>query len=199
MGNKIIMINKSHFQDKEPILEGILSNFRFNKIGKYIPENSKVLDLGCGFNGFFLQKNKNKIGEGFGVDISVNTDYSDSKIKLISHNINENIPFKDGFFDVVVSLANLEHLDSPENNLREIFRVLKPRGVLLLTTPSIYAKPVLEFLSFRLKLVNMEEMRDHKNYFNREKLSEMLKIAGFSFIEHHYFQLFMNNFIYARK
>ncbi len=193
------MIKKSHFQDKEPIMEGLLSYFRFSKIARHIVKNSKVLDLGCGYNGFFLRKNRDKISSGVGIDMLVDKNYLDSKIKLISHDLNQALPFKENFFDVAVSLANLEHLENPVKNINEIFRVLKPGGLLLLTTPTIYAKPVLEFLSFKLKLVSEEGVRDHKNYFTREKLIGILKNAGFSFVKHRYFQLFMNNFIYARK
>ena len=148
------MIKKSHFQEKEPILEGFLSNLRFNKISKYIPKDSKVLDLGCGYNGFFLTKNKNRISGGTGIDVSVNESNLDPKIKLIRHDLNQALPFEENFFDAVVSLANLEHLENPQQNLIEIFRVLRPGGILLLTTPSVYAKPVLEFLSFKLGLIN---------------------------------------------
>lgn len=193
------MIKKSHFQEKEPILESFLSYFRAKKVVKYIPQNSRVLDLGCGYNGFFLKNNRNKIMGGIGIDISVNKNNSDSKIKLINHDLNLGLPFKENFFDAVVSLANLEHLENPIQNLHEIYRVLKSGGILLLTTPTIYAKPALEFLSFRLKLISEEGVRDHKNYFNKEWLVNTLKDAGFSFIKHHYFQLFMNNFVYARK
>ncbi len=193
------MIKKSHFQERGLILGGFFSNCRFNKIAKYIPKNSKVLDLGCGYNGFFLIKNRNRILSGIGVDISVNENVTDSKIKLVKSDLNQNLPFNTASFDLVVSLANLEHLENPQLNSKEIFRVLKPGGILLLTTPSTYAKPVLEFLSFKLKIINEDEIRDHKNYFNKERLVDILKKSGFSFVKHRYFQLFMNNFIYARK
>lgn len=193
------MIKKSHFQDKEPLMEGFLSYFRFSKVARYIAQNSKVLDLGCGYNGFFLRKNRDRISSGVGIDILVDKNNFDSKIELISHDLNQALPFEENFFDVVVSLANLEHLKNPIKNLHEIFRVLKPGGLLLLTTPTTYAKPVLEFLSFKLKLVSEEGVRDHKNYFKKEKLVNILKDSGFSFVRHRYFQLFMNNFIYARK
>ncbi len=195
----MVTIKKSHFQEEEPILEGFLSNFRFNKIIKYISENSKVLDMGCGYNCRFLRKIEERIACGVGIDVSVSKEDFGSKIKLVNCDLNRMLPFENGEFDVVVSLANLEHLENPTKNAKEIFRVLKPGGLLLLTSPSIYAKPVLEFLAFKLKLVNTEEIMDHKNYFNKSVLFDILKKAGFSYIKHNYFQLFMNNFIYARK
>ncbi|TSD03038.1 MAG: type 11 methyltransferase [Parcubacteria group bacterium Athens0714_26] len=129
----------------------------------------------------------------------VNKNNLSPKISLISHDLNQVLPFEENSFDVAVSLANLEHLENPTKNINEIFRVLRPGGLLLLTTPTIYAKPVLEFLSFKLKIVSEEGVRDHKNYFTREKLIGILKNAGFASVRHRYFQLFMNSFIYARK
>ncbi|TSD03039.1 MAG: hypothetical protein Athens071426_335 [Parcubacteria group bacterium Athens0714_26] len=70
------MIKKSHFQDKEPIMEGFLSYFRFSKVARHIVQNSKVLDLGCGYNGFFLKKVEDKISSGIGIDILVGKDTS---------------------------------------------------------------------------------------------------------------------------
>lgn len=193
------MITKSHFQDKEPILEGLLSRLRFNKVTKFIPQNSRVLDVGGGYNSNLLQVLKSKISSGVGIDAHVSKNNLGPKIKLIEGDLNKELPFPDADFDVVVSLANLEHLEYPEINAAEMFRVLKPGGLLLLTTPSVYAKPVLEFLSFKLKMVNEEEIRDHKTYFNKSILTKLFNEVGFSLVEHKYFQFFMNNFMYARK
>lgn len=181
------------------MLESILSTLRFKRIVKYIPKNAKVLDLGCGYKANFIKKISNKDCNCFGVDISVDKDINSDKVTLLSHDLNIELPFDDNSFDVVVSLANLEHLNNPKYVLNEINRVLRPGGKLLLTTPSIYAKPVLEFLSFKLHLISENEIRDHKNYFYKKMLVDMLAQAGFSSIKHKYFQVFMNNFIKAKK
>jgi len=168
------------------------------KIIKFIPEGSRVLDLGCGFEGKLLKEIESKIAYGIGVDLSVNQDIANSKIKLIEHNLNEDLPFEGEGFDIVISLANLEHLNNPTQVLKEAQRVLKPGGTLLLTAPSVYGRPVLEFLTF-LRLISQWEIQDHKNYFNKKLLLEYCKQAGFSKCDHKYFQLGMNNFLYAKK
>lgn len=51
--------------------------------------------------------------------------------------INDPLPFADGSFDCVVSREGIEHLVTPFAFLGELCRVLKPGGVLFLTTPNI--------------------------------------------------------------
>lgn len=189
----------SHLEREEKFLEIFLSRLRFRRVMRYIPNNARVLDLGCGFYGNFLGRIKDKISSGVGIDISVNKAINNHKIKLLKHDLNNPLPFNDNQFDIVVSLANLEHLDNPQQMFNEIYRVLNKKGILLLTTPSIYAKPILEFLAFKLKVIDVQEMMDHKFYFNKRSLCEYCRSAGFSFYTHSYFQFFMNNFLYARK
>lgn len=189
---------KAHFQEDEPFLEKLLGDLRYRKIIGYIPSNSKVLDLGCGYRGKFLKKISGKISRGVGLDISVSPNFLTAKIDLIAHDLNRPLPFQNNKFDVVVSLANLEHLEEPEKSLMEIHRVLKPGGILLLTAPSTYGKPVLELLSF-LRLVSRQEIEDHKNYFNKKILLDYCENIGFSSCKHKYFQAGMNNFLIAKK
>jgi SAM-dependent methyltransferase len=47
------------------------------------------------------------------------------------------LPFQDGAFDGVVSLETLEHLSHPEMFIGELVRVLRPFGVLTLSTPNV--------------------------------------------------------------
>ncbi len=172
---------------------------RFRQIKPLIPPESTVLDLGCGYDAPFLRAIKNRISFGIGIDIVVNKKVKSRKIKLLEHDLNYCLPFPDNSFDVVTSLANLEHLNKPEQSLCEVYRLLKPGGRLFLTTPSVYAKPVLEFLSFELKLISPQEIQDHKHYFNRKRLEQFCQSAGFRAWEHRYFQLGMNNFLMAIK
>lgn len=63
-----------------------------------------------------------------------------------------NIPFEDNFFDLIVFLDAIEHLDRPVAALRELARVLKPGASILICTMN-YASPlwfVLEHTWHRL-------------------------------------------------
>jgi 2-polyprenyl-3-methyl-5-hydroxy-6-metoxy-1,4-benzoquinol methylase len=96
-------------------------------------------------------------------------------------------------------LAVLEHLEHPFEVVSEIRRVLKPNGSLVITVPSVWSQPVLEFLSYKLGIVNKDEILDHKLYHNRLSLEFVAKKTGLSLKEHKYFQLYMNNFCIFTK
>jgi 2-polyprenyl-3-methyl-5-hydroxy-6-metoxy-1,4-benzoquinol methylase len=92
----------------------------------------------------------------------------------------------------------LEHLDHPTEILSECARVLRPGGSILITVPSWYAKPVLEFLAYKLKIVSADEIMDHKRYYNRDDLFNLFKkIKGLKIEEHKYFQWKFNNRLYV--
>jgi ubiquinone/menaquinone biosynthesis C-methylase UbiE len=192
------MRSSAHAQNPEPQLEKILQFFRFKKIEKHIRKNAKLLDIGCGFSAPLLTRFSPQIRLGVGIDIAVGVT-SDKQISLIKSDLNSPLPLEDSFFDIVTSLATLEHLENPQLLINEIFRVLKPHGTLLLTTPTKWSKPVLETLSYKLKLISIQEISDHKQYFDSSSLKELCDNAGFSGFKHHYFQFFMNNFAIAKK
>lgn len=97
-------------------------------------------------------------------------------------------------------LAVIEHLSNPIAMLREIERLLVPNGILLLTAPSHAAKPVLEFLSYKLHIIDEREIRDHKRYYNKCDFIEFLaQVPKLKLIQHNYFQCGMNNFLKVQK
>lgn len=60
------------------------------------------------------------------------------KVKVIQHNIdNDVLDYSDCYFDTVVMVAVIEHLVDPETALKELHRVLKPCGRLIIDTPNI--------------------------------------------------------------
>jgi len=68
--------------------------------------------------------------------------------------LENHLPFADESFQVVTMLAVLEHIEKEKQILREIHRVLIPGGKLVLTVPSVWSQPILEFLAYKLKIVS---------------------------------------------
>jgi SAM-dependent methyltransferase len=57
-------------------------------------------------------------------------------LKVERGDLNGRLPFSDEAFDYVCFLEGLEHTENPYNALREVGRVLKPTGTLVLSTPN---------------------------------------------------------------
>ncbi len=178
--------------DKNAFLEPFLRWLRIRKVKKYIPYGARLLDLGCGFNGKFLKSMGNYISFGVGVDKKVEGRSFDNLcfIKASFDNI-DSIEHKD--FDCVTLLAVIEHLDNPEELINHVSFFIKPEGLIILTTPTPYARPVLNFLSFKLGIVSRESIRDHKRYFGKQDITALLSKCGFEIIKYEYFQLGLNS------
>lgn len=183
---------------QEPPFEKVLRNMRIGRVIKHIPKDAIVVDIGCGYDAQFLHDIKGLIQKGIGIDQKVELTSKDN-IELRKMRLGEKIPVDKNSADAVTMMAVLEHVEHPQELMNESYELLKPGGVFLATTPTPRARPVLEFLSFKLGIVNKDEILDHKNYFWGFQLYNMLKKAGFREVEWHEFQLGMNTFIKATK
>lgn len=183
---------------KEKPLEMVIRKLRENRIRKLIPKNSALCDLGCGFHGKFLISMTEDLIYGLGVDWRVKSNKY-KNITFIKSNLEQKLKAKANTFDVVTCLAVLEHLNKPENLIKEAYRILKKDGLLIITTPSKLSKPILEFLSFKLGLIGYEHIKEHKHYFDRAELRTLLKNIGFKDIQTSSFEFGMNNLAIAKK
>ncbi|WP_220271929.1 class I SAM-dependent methyltransferase [Helicobacter sp. MIT 99-10781] len=110
------------------------------------------------------------------------------------------LPFEDASFEIVTMLAVLEHITHHIEMLSEIARVLTPGGIAILTMPSHLAKPVLEFLAYKLHVIDEAEIRDHKRYYDKADMREFVaQVPNLKITCHKYFQFGMNNFIKLTK
>jgi|GEM_PF-661476 len=111
-----------------------------------IDYSGKILDDGCGSGGIavsFAEECRLVFGldicskfEGTGIKIS--NERKIKNLKFIQGN-GCNLPFKDNYFDLVISHSVIEHTNSPEDYISEAYRVLKPGGIFFLETPPYYS------------------------------------------------------------
>ena len=191
------------YEDNWPLFEKVLGYLRYLTVRKYITDEGKPVcaDIGCGFNGRFLFSIATKIKQGYGIDIRAN-EITKGNITLINNShVGGGIPLESNSIDRVFSLAVLEHLDEKDLALliSESVRILRPAGKLILTTPTPMAKPVLEFLSFKLGLISPESILEHKHYWNKPELFELMERYGCEVVKYKKFQFGMNQLLVAKK
>lgn len=97
---------------------------------------------------------------------------------------NDNFPYADGEFDLVIFAEIIEHLlNDPCKVLREIKRVLKPNGTLILTTPNVAR---LENVTRMISGTNIYDPYSgygpygrHNREYNRHELDQLLRFEGY--------------------
>ena len=101
----------------------------------------RVLDAGCGGGGTALSLAEES---AFAVGLDLEARFADAGTRLAAEKRianaafvqgdGERLPFRDGVFDLVFSHSVIEHVAQAEGYLRECHRVLRPGGVLYLST-----------------------------------------------------------------
>lgn len=119
----------------------------------------KVLDIGCEEGELHsLINNKNV----YGLDLNPKR----QKERVTKGNA-ENLPYKDSVFDTLISGELIEHLENPDNFLKESKRVLKNNGIIIITTPNKNSWINLFFRSSHIK--------SHHNLFDMHSLKKVVE------------------------
>lgn len=85
------------------------------------------------------------------------------------------LEFDNNYFDYILSLETLEHAPDPLLFLRELYRTLKPNGMLIMSCPPSIAELPLKI--YDLLFTNHGE-GPHK-FISSKKVKKILKVAGF--------------------
>jgi len=178
---------------KNTILDQIIRHIRTKKVIDEIEGGAIVCDLGCD-EGHFLKAISKKILKGYGFDKKIN-EKKFGNICLSPWNIENKLNIKATY---ITLLAVLEHLNNPNKVIKNCYRSLEKDGKIIITTPVPKAKIILEILS-KIKLIDEQEIKDHKHYFNEKELYNLLTESGFNDIKIKKFELGMNTIAIAKK
>ena len=143
-------------------------------IKKY-KKGTSLLDRGCA-EGFFLY-NASKAGYATkGVELSQDAaEYAQKEFGLdVEAGRFEESRFAGNCFDVVTLWQVLEHLPYPLTTLKEVYRILKPGGLVVVSTPDIRS---ITARIFRKRWWNITRL--HINQFTTKMLKAILENAGF--------------------
>ncbi len=190
-------------------LEPFLARKRYRLAQSLIPSdrrNGCIVDIGCGTSPLFLASSD--FAEKIGLDKSFNSGIVESfagpNFRLIEHDIEQvgELPLDSNSSDVVTMLAVIEHVEPHRLKflLAEIYRILKPGGVYILTTPAPWTDGLLRIMA-RMKLVSSVEIDEHKDAYDRASIFAMLVVAGFreENLRGGYFELGLNVWAAATK
>lgn len=137
----------SHDKISDPQVQLLLS---------LLSPGDKVVEFGCG-GGSVLSAVGEKVAEATGFDIGEIAlriaRGRPGRHRVFKADIS-NVPIRSGYADVVFSTEVLEHVWDPAAALREMIRVLRPGGLILMTTPHGYAMNLHLGLRPVVRLIN---------------------------------------------
>jgi len=148
-----------------------------------LKKNGSILDIGC-FDGTFLSFFKKTTNNLYGLETSKyglkQCRKKGLKVKNFFIDGNKKIPFKSNFFDYIIAGEIIEHIYDTDFFLEEIFRLLKPGGILLLSTPNLSSlgRRLTLFLGCNpiIELSPNEKLSSgHIRYFVKKTLFSLLK------------------------
>lgn len=186
---KIIAPNLAHSQS---LYETVLRS--------QVDSSTRWLDLGCGHQilpSWRLEAEKALVNN---CDTVVGLDFDLGSLKAhqtIDQRVRGNIaelPFIDNHFDLVTANMVVEHLDKPEVQFQEVYRILKPGGLFLFHTPNalgyltIGARLVPEV--FKDRLVYLLDGRSENDVFEahykantRKRIGDLAQASGFELVK----------------
>ncbi|PIY94083.1 MAG: hypothetical protein COY68_03625 [Candidatus Levybacteria bacterium CG_4_10_14_0_8_um_filter_35_23] len=136
MKDEIVKIHKKYHKEED---NGEFYNWSRNqyllKVYPHLRKKKILLDVGCGagiVGKVLLERNY----DVYGIEIDANAAKIARKkgLKVKVGDVQEKYPFKDNYFDEVFLGDIIEHVYLPENVIKELFRVLKPSGRLVVST-----------------------------------------------------------------
>jgi SAM-dependent methyltransferase len=110
---------------------------RLGLIERYTELDAKrILDVGCGL-GTYVKKLREFSDHVYGVDIDPEkVAQAQQTLGLVYQAPAEELPFDEGFFDVVLLHEVLEHVEDDRQAVAEAYRVVRPGGRLVIFVPN---------------------------------------------------------------
>lgn len=174
---------------------------KYTFASKFI-SNKIILDIACGIGyGANIMKNSEfsafiVAGDNYLPGLHYGKTVYSKEINFCNVDI-LHLPFRDSFFDVIVSFETLEHLKDLERYLKELKRILKNGGILICSTPNRnFTQRVGIKNEFHIREYTHDELlellnphfKNIKSYGQLETASEILYRFPFIFKIYHMFR-----------
>ena len=151
----------------DPYLWEEIEDLTVKTFGRYVQGPAKILDVGVG-TGRLLNKMTGDF-EKYGVDISMTyLKLAAKKDIQVCMSFVEELPFHSLLFDAVVSTDVLEHVLDLNVAVKEMLRVLKPGGTLVIRVP--YRESLKSYLDMNYKYVHLRNFDEYSLILFFEKI-----------------------------
>lgn len=170
----------SHTDSKSTFLDKIYQQVKTLMLGrkikwieKKVSKRGKILDLGAG-TGDFLAQAKNVGWETFGVEPNEGARRlaAEKGVELLENSAS----FPDQHFDVITMWHVLEHVPDLEKQIRELDRILKPDGLLVIAVPNFKSFDAREYKEFWAAY----DVPRHLYHFSPKAIEKIFRGMGFS-------------------
>lgn len=154
----------------------------------------KMLEVGCG-NGDFsnylsIERNADILGLDFSKESIAIANEKKKKFNASGSDFMvgdaQNINLPDNSYDIIVSCECLEHIPEPQKMVSEIYRLLKPGGLVVLTTENYFNAYLYYRTYLNLRKIPFDSgsgVQPIENFFLFWQVSNMFKKAGFKTVK----------------
>lgn len=149
---------------------------RLKKIEKKLGNKGKLLDVGCALGDCLVEAKKLGWKDVQGVEVS---EFAHKIAKRRNLNVRSGDIFKNPFhkdsFDVILYQDVIEHIVDPVGELKRVYQILKPGGIIFLVTPDTggWWSKILGPLWYHYKPM------EHISYFSKKSMILALQKSGF--------------------
>jgi 2-polyprenyl-3-methyl-5-hydroxy-6-metoxy-1,4-benzoquinol methylase len=178
-------------------LDRTLQRLRIRQVAPWIERGARVLDIGCA-DGALLRAVP-RIGSYVGIDPDAPADAPEMHARYLRGAFPHAALADEAGFDAVTALAVLEHVPAlaQPRFAREVARLLRPGGNLLVTVPHPWVDPILSLL-IRLGLLDGMETEAHYG-FDPSRAGTLFREHGLSLVKHARFELGLNHLFVFRR
>jgi SAM-dependent methyltransferase len=163
-----IIMEKYSYSEKHHWWHRARRHIIWTLLSKYVPKGHQdILDVGCGPGE--TMSYLERFGSVMGIDVSYDA-VKFCKGRGHQHILcasAENLPIKNESFSLITMLDVLEHIEDDLKTLHELVRIVKPNGIIVLTTPA-----------YRFLWGDIDEICKHKRRYTASELCRKLKAAG---------------------